>query len=155
MRKILVALDYDNSAREVAETGHQLAKSLRAETALLHVVPEARYFSSLKYSPIMGYDNLSGFDEVETDRGSEAIRIAENFLDQFKDLLEDGEINTLVRTGEFSESILAAAAELDADMIVMGTHHRSGIERIFAGSVAEKVLHQSGIPVLVIPAKVV
>ena len=148
-------MDYDDSATEVAEIGHGLAKALRAETALLHVVPEASYFSSLKYSPIMGYDNFSGFDEVETDRSSEAVRIAEGFLDQLKDILEDGEIYTVVKTGDFSETILAAAAELNAEMIVMGTHHRNGIERIFAGSIAEKVLHQSSIPVMIIPSKLV
>ena len=56
----------------------------------------------------------------------------------------------LVRDGDPAATILAAAAELGCDMIVMGTHGRSGLERLLTGSVAETVMRQARCPVLVL-----
>jgi nucleotide-binding universal stress UspA family protein len=57
---------------------------------------------------------------------------------------------TFVKEGKASSEILAAAEEWGADLIVMGTHGRSGIGRVVLGSVAEAVLHQSRCPVLMV-----
>jgi nucleotide-binding universal stress UspA family protein len=50
-----------------------------------------------------------------------------------------------------ADAIVSVARSRDAALIVMGTHHRSGWERLFKGSNAEKVLHHSPCPVLVVP----
>ncbi len=59
-------------------------------------------------------------------------------------------VGTVVRQGQPVRTILAAAGELDAGLIVMGSHGKSGITRLMLGSVTEKVLAESSIPVLAI-----
>jgi nucleotide-binding universal stress UspA family protein len=55
--------------------------------------------------------------------------------------------------GSTAESILHCGKEFKADLIVIGTHSRTGIDRFFMGSVAEDVIRHSEIPVLVVPMK--
>ena len=153
MKNLLIALDYEDSSLEVAKMGHRMARALSASPVLLHVVQEATYFSSLKYSPIMGYDNFSGLDTIETDNTFTAKKIAEQYLAQIRTGVKDDSIQTMVEIGDYSEIILSTALKLKVEMIIMGTHHRSGIGKILAGSIAEKVLHQSTIPILIIPVK--
>ena len=151
MKKILIALDYNPSAQKVAETGYALAKALKARAILLHVTSDATYYSSLNYSPIMGFASFS--DVVETDTAGELKKVAQDYLDKSKQHLGDEKIQTIVKNGAFGETILKTATELKADIIVMGTHSRRGFEKILVGSVAENVLHHSLIPLLIIPTK--
>jgi len=53
----------------------------------------------------------------------------------------------------FAATILFSAKELHADMIVMGSHSRNWLENIVMGSVTEKVLHGTVLPLLIIPTK--
>lgn len=151
MKKILIALDYNPSAQKVAETGHKLAKAMNAETILLHVISDVTYYSSLNYSPIMGFESFS--NAVETNSAEELEKAAQLFLDTSKKYLNDDTIETVVRSGFFAEAILKAAKELNADIIVMGTHSRRGLDKILLGSVAESVLRNSLIPLFIIPSK--
>lgn len=153
MKRILIALDYSPTAQKVAEAGHELAKAMNARTILLHVTADAKYYSSPMYSPIMGFESFSGLDIIQTDT-AEQLRIAShNYLDKVKQHLGDGTIQTVVKTGDSSETILRTATELNADMIVMGTHSRRGFEKVLLGSIAESVLRHSLIPVFIIPIK--
>ena len=61
------------------------------------------------------------------------------------------EIVTL--SGREDDEILRFAEQQKANLIVMGTHGRTGVEHVFFGSVAEKVLRRSPFPVFVIPCK--
>ena len=151
MKKILIALDYNPSAQKVAETGYDLAKALKARTILLHVTSDATYYSSLNYSPIMGFGSFSNV--VETDTAEELKKVAQDYLDKSKQHLGDEKIQTVVKNGVFGETILKTATELKVDIIVMGTHSRRGLEKILVGSVAENVLHHSSIPLFIIPTK--
>jgi nucleotide-binding universal stress UspA family protein len=155
MEKLLIALDYDPTAQKVAETGHKLAKAMNARTVLLHVVSDATYYSSLNYSPIMGFEGFSSIDTVQTDNAEELKRIAEHYLDKTKYHLGDETIETIVSKGNFSETILKTASKLNVDLIVMGMHSRRGLEKILMGSVAESVLHQSSIPLFIIPTRAI
>ena len=67
--------------------------------------------------------------------------------------MSDNKIKTIVKDGDFAETILNTAKDLDAEIIVMGTHSRRGLDKILMGSVAEKVLQHSSIPVFIIPTK--
>ncbi len=59
----------------------------------------------------------------------------------------------LVKEGDFAESILNAAKEVNADIIVVGSHSRKWMENIVMGSVTEKVLHHTTIPLFIVPTK--
>ena len=153
MKKILIALDYNPSAQKIAETGYALAKSMNAGVILLHVISDAAYYSSLNYSPIMGFDSFSNLDILQTDIVPELKKAAQEYLNKSKQHLGDETIETVVKEGDFGESIIDTATEMKADIIVMGTHSRHGFDKILMGSVAEKVLHRSTVPLFIIPCK--
>jgi nucleotide-binding universal stress UspA family protein len=154
MEKILIALDYNPSAQKIAESGYALARAMNARVILLHVVSDATSYSSLNYSPIMGFDSFSNLDLIETGNMEELLKkAAQEFLDGSKQHLGDETIETVVKDGDFGESILETATEMNVDVIVMGTHSRHGLDKILMGSVAEKVLHHSSIPLFIIPTK--
>ncbi len=61
-------------------------------------------------------------------------------------------VDTLLRRGFAPEAIMETAEERDADLIVMGTHGRTGLSRLLMGSVAENVLPRASCPVLIVKA---
>jgi len=153
MKKVLIALDYDPTSQKVAETGFSMAKAIKAETILLHVILDPVYYSSSDYSPIMGftgYTNL-GLLQLETVEGLQ--KASQKFLDKAKRHLGDKTIKTLVKEGDCAETIIKTAEELNIDIIVMGSHSKRWLENILMGSVAEKVLHHNSLPLLLIPTK--
>jgi nucleotide-binding universal stress UspA family protein len=153
MKKILIALDYDPAAEKIAEKGYDLAKSMNAEIILLHVVSEPLYYTSANYSPIMGYEGFNNLDMVQLTNVDELKKAAQNFLNMSKQHLGDDSIQTIVVEGEFEESIVGAAKEMNADIIVMGSHGRRGLDKLLLGSVTEQVLHKTDIPLFIIPTK--
>ncbi|MEO8823289.1 MAG: universal stress protein [Ginsengibacter sp.] len=151
MKKILIALDYDPTAKKIAEAGYKLAKSMGAEVILLHVVADYTYYSSLDYSPIMGFDQFSNLGAVQMDSVTELENAAHEYLEKSKAHLGDPSIKTLIKDGDSGEAILEASKSLEVDMIVLGSHGRKGLDKILMGSVAEKVLRNSKIPLFIIP----
>ena len=153
MKKVLIALDYDPSAEKIAETGYQLASALKAEVILLHVIAEPAYYSSMEYSPIMGFNGfMDTFDVGLSNDLKDGIRSqSQEFLNKSKDHLGGANITTLITEGPFADSIIDAAGEQQADLIVMGSHSRRGLDKLLMENVAEKVVHLSKVPVLVIP----
>ncbi len=153
MKKVLIALDYDPTAQKIAETGFSLAKTMGAEIILLHVIADATYYSSLEYNPITGFLGFSATDASHL-LEPEGLKIAtKHFLDKVKHHLEDDNIKTIVKEGDFADSILKSAKDLNVDIIVIGSHSRRWLTEILIGSVTEKVLHHSSIPLFIIPVK--
>ncbi|MFZ0456648.1 MAG: universal stress protein [Ignavibacteriaceae bacterium] len=155
MKKILIALDYNPTAQKVAEIGFSMAKAMNAEVILLHVISDPVVYSSVEYSPIMGmsftgYTNMELL-QLETVEGLK--KASQIFLDKSKQHLGDKTIETLIREGDCAETIVKTADELHIDIIVMGSHSRRWLENIVMGSVAEKVLHNTSIPLFIIPTK--
>ena|SRR5665213_3340210 len=151
MKKILVAIDYNPTAEKIVEKGYELAKSMNAEIVLLHVVADYTYYSSLDYSPIMGFDTFSNLGVLQTNTVVELQNAAEDYLQKCKSHLGDSTVRTLVKDGDSGDAIIEAAENLQADVIVMGSHSRKGLDKILMGSVAEKVLRHSKIPLFIIP----
>ena len=89
--------------------------------------------------------------QVET--VEELRKAAENYLQTTKAYLGDETIETVVKDGDFGDVILTTAKELNVDVIVMGTHGRRGLDKMLMGSVAEKVLRHSDVPLFIIPTK--
>ena len=152
MKKVLIALDYDPTAQKVAETGYSLAKSMGAEVILLHIVSDPVYYSSTGYSPIMGFTGLE-MEPLQLDSVDGLKKASQHFLNKSKHHLGDNTIQTLVKEGDFAESILRSAKDVHADIIVMGSHSRRWLDEILMGSVTEKVLHHTSIPLFIVPTK--
>lgn len=153
MKKILIALDYDPTAERVAEAGFSLAKAMGAQVILLHVISEPAYYSSTAYNPIMGFGGYMDLDQLEPDIDEGLKKASLYFLDKSKQHLGDETIDTQVREGDVPRAILAAAKDLSADIIVMGSHSRRWLENIVMGSITAKVLHHTNVPVFIIPTK--
>lgn len=152
-KKVLIALDYDPTAKKVAESGFSMASSMNAEVILLHIISDPVYYASTAYSPIMGLssemttfpaqlNNIEGLKEVSLD-----------FLEKFKHHLGDENIKTLVEEGDFASTILKTAKSIHADIIVMGSHSKKWLENIVLGSVTSDVLRETMVPLFVIPTK--
>jgi len=153
MKKVLITLDYDPTAQKIAEIGYALAKAMGAEVFLLHVISDPVYYASRDYSPIMGFNGYMDMGSVQKD-SAEGLKEASNlYLDQTKRHLHDETIQTLVREGDFADSILKAAKDVHADLIVIGSHSQKWLEKVVMGSVTEKVLNHTHIPLLVVPTK--
>ena len=153
MKKVLIALDYDPTAQKVAETGFSMAKAMNAEVILLHVMVEPVYYSTPEFSPIMQF---SGFIDMKKKLSvdlADLKKASQQFLDKSKHHLGDNTIQTLVEEGDCAESILKAAKHLHVDVIVMGSHSHRWLENILMGSVTEKVLHHTSIPLFIVPTK--
>src|SRR5205085_6915293 len=125
---------------------------MKAETTLLHVLADPVYYSSFEYSPIMGFAGMST-DIVPGPEPKELRNEAKKFLEKSKSHLGDPSIEVTVIDGNVAEEILKAAKNIHADIIVMGSHSRRGLEKILMGSVTEKVLHHSLIPLFIVPTK--
>lgn len=153
MKKVLIALDYDPTATKVAEIGFSMAKAMNAEVTLLHVISDPVYYSSVEYSPIMGFNGYVETGALQMNSIEELKKASLHFLDKSRTHLGDNTIQTIVEEGDFAESILKTAKNIHADVIVMGSHSRKWLQNIILGSVSEKVLHNTTIPLFIIPTK--
>jgi len=152
MKKVLIALDLDPTAQKVAEIGYTFAKTMEAEVILVHVMVDSMYYSSIENFPIMGYTG-SVIAPLLLNSGNDSKNESQNYLDKIKHHLGDNTIQTIVKEGDFADIILMTAEELKVDVIVMGSHSHKWLEEVLMGSVTEKVLHNSSIPLFIIPTK--
>ena len=153
MKKVLIALDYDPTAQKVAETGFSLAKSLNAKVTLLHVIRDTVFYTTREFSPIMGYNGYVDVGPTVLDSDDGLKNASLQYLDKTRQHLGDSTIQTLVKEGDYAETNLETAKELHSDFIVIGSHSQKWLENILMGSVTEKVLQDSSIPLYIIPTR--
>lgn len=153
IKTVLIALDYDPTSQKIAEEGFSLAKAMSAEVILLHVIADSTYYSALEYSPIVGFLGFSGNDWSHLLDADGLKNATIHFLDKVKHHLGEETIQTMVKEGDFAKAILEAAKDLHADVIVMGSHSKRWLDEILVGSVTEKVLHHTSLPLYIIPTK--
>jgi nucleotide-binding universal stress UspA family protein len=152
-KKVLIALDYNPTAQKVAEVGYAMAKAMKADITLLHVISDPVYYSSEEYSPIMGFNGFFEMGQTNLTNLDALKKAAFNFLEKSKQHLDDKTIKTMLGEGDYADSILKSAKEIKADMIILGSHSRKWLENILLGSVTGEVLRHSKIPLLIIPTK--
>jgi len=143
INKVLIALDYDPTAKRVAEVGFTFANAMNAEIVLIHVVVDLVAYS-------LTYLNLG---PMQLDTVTELRDASEQFLQKTKLHLGNDYIQTVVREGDFATCILDTIKEMDIDVIVMGSHSRKWLEHILLGSVTADVLKHITIPMFIVPTK--
>lgn len=148
-----MALDYDPTAQKVAETGYSFAKAMGADVVLLHVISDPVYYASPEYSPVMGFTGYMDMGPLKLDSVEVLKRASKNYLKSISQHLGDESIQVRVKEGDFAETIMKTAKDLHTDLIVMGSHGRKWLEKIIMGSVTEKVLSQSPVPLFIVPTK--
>lgn len=152
-KKVLIALDYDPTAQKVANAGYALAKSLDADVTFIHVMSDPMYFSSVENMPISGMKDSLGVDPLIFDADNRLKEVSQHFLDTIKHHLRDNSIETVLEEGDFADTILMKAKGLGTDILVMGSHSHRWLENIIMGSVTEKVLRLTSIPLFIVPTK--
>jgi nucleotide-binding universal stress UspA family protein len=139
-KKILIPVDFSGSSRKACDVGVELAATFRVPVILLHVVPVASVsYANTPYIPSPEYTQF-----VE-----QSARSA--LHDEAQRLQGKGvAVDAVLKVGRAGEEILDAAKHFDAGLIVIGTHGRHGLPRALLGSVAEKVVRLSSVPVLTV-----
>jgi nucleotide-binding universal stress UspA family protein len=143
IKKVLIAVDYDETSIKVAEQGFSMAQAMNAETTLLHVISEQpAYYSSYNLMLEWRVDMLGDLEKA-----------VYTFMEKAKKSLGDDNIQIVVKFGDISDTILKTAKDLDADIIVIGSHSREWLEKIFLGSQAQDILKNTTLPLFIIPTK--
>ena len=145
-KKVLFCTDFSENADYAFDFAYGITKRDEGLLYILHVIPE---------NPHQAYaDGFITTEDLEKIHKVIEEDIANNYKERYVKKIENGVTFEIVtRSGREDEEILEFAKKEKIDLIVMGTHGRTGIEHVFFGSVAEKVLRRSPIPIFVIPSK--
>jgi nucleotide-binding universal stress UspA family protein len=139
IQRILCPLDFFPASSLAANYAITLAAGYDAKLYLLHVVSPVVY-SAEQYSL-----NISEIvDGLEKQAAREMKKLAG------KAHRAGVAVDTGIRMGEVKKEILSAIESTKAELLVMGTHGRRGVEKWFLGSVTERILRRSPIPVLTV-----
>lgn len=148
MKKVLITIDYNPNSEKVVQAGCALAKLMNAEVCLLHVLGEIRYYS-MQFQPFMGYEGYAFPADYKIQE--EYVNVAKEYLKKTAEHLSNEKVSTHLAEGDTARKILEYSQEWGADVIVMGTHSHSTLEKLFLGTVASSVLERTKIPVYMVP----
>jgi nucleotide-binding universal stress UspA family protein len=138
-RRILSATDFSDTAETAWELACELARVHRAELVLVHVFVELPVYSEVAVTTIQRV-----WEE-------QRLWIAQQLAERVEATTARGIVaRYLLRTGAAAEEIGRAATDQAADLVVVGTHGRTGINRMLIGSVAERVVRIAPCPVLTV-----
>lgn len=143
-QRILVPVDGSEGARHALDEALKLARLSGAQLQAVYVLQH----------PTQVVDVAAGFvEQVQTrDTSSEtATAVLADAREQMAPFGVTGTVRAVDAYGENLAAVLMRAIdEFDADLVVMYSHGRSGIRRLFAGSVAESLLHNTTVPLLLL-----
>lgn len=131
--RILVAVDGSAAARRALAEAMELATTYEGTVHALYVTDSA----------VDGIDIADVLDRAGTESIEDARERANGAGVDFR---------TVIRSGSADEEIVSYADEIDADIVIVGTHARTGFNRMLIGSVAEHVVRHASMPVLTVRA---
>jgi len=139
-KKILVPLDGSTLAEAALPHAEAIAKSEGAEIILLRVptMPTTEFFAR---EPTLAV-------KIHEEEQVEVVKYINKKVEELKK--DHIKVTAITQEGPVPETILAVAEQTQADMIAMSTHGRTGIQRWLMGSVADRVVHHTHIPVMLI-----
>lgn len=151
-KKILIGIDDSPQSEKAATYGFALAKLLQAEVGLVEVV-EPMLVPPMTTGIVGGeIDMLTNLPPVDIMNAQDAS--AKNVMQRFVAQYGAGHnITQFLENGDAATVVVDTAIKFQADLIVVGSHARTGFSRFFTGSVAEDVSRHTEIPVLVVPMK--
>lgn len=142
--KILVPVDGSSTANQALDEAIRLAKTLGSKIEVIHVVDNSYILYDTGYQPPAGLHDAF-------------VSAGQNILQDAKLRIETAGLPGLTRIiespvgpGDISGTILHAAQESKAELVVIGSHGQKGFRQMMLGSVAEKVMHQCPLPVWII-----
>ncbi|MFC5051374.1 universal stress protein [Rubritalea spongiae] len=145
MKTMLVAVDFSKGSEKVLEAATRMAKALGEQVYLVHVIDDTPLYTMYGMYPeeapaMMEYRGLAQEKAKELLSESQGKLSAAGVAVQRK-----------ILDGKPQDAILAFADEVDADLVVVGTHGHSAIGSVLMGSVSSGLVRQAQVPVLVVP----
>jgi len=145
VRRILFASDFSKASAKAFATALALAKANRATLTVLHVI--------VPFTPVVSEQYIGGttLDQLNAD----ARRWAQGQIGKLTDKAKKAGVRAvgLMLEGEPARHIVRAARSKRADLIVVGTHGRTGLNKFFVGSVAQRVIVTAPCPVVTVRGK--
>ncbi|MDI3326701.1 universal stress protein [Pontibacterium granulatum] len=157
VKKILYASDIDHGSRPAFRAAVSLCGHYNSEITFLHVIEPLSATAQSIVDTMMNDESLNELHDqsIQNLRNKLTERI-ERFCAQEleeSEMLKEGQAIARVEEGVPWKTILEVADDIDADVIVMGTRTHSGVSQFLLGSTANKVMHHTKRPVLVVPLK--
>lgn len=140
IRRILCPVDFSEPSRVALRYAATLAGTLGAELEVMHAYQLPVY--ALPDGALMATPEMTA--RISTDLGKALAELAEEEAPKAK--------TTLVEGAPAAE-VARLAKEHEADLVVMGTHGRTGLKHLLIGSVAERVVRTCPVPVLTVPSR--
>ena len=137
-RHILAPVDFEPCSKRALEVAIELALRFESRLTLIHAWDVPAY---LYASPYVAPDIWECFGEAAKDQLEAALAATRARVPQAESVLA---------RGPAGPEVIAAAERLKADLVVVGTHGRRGLSHLFLGSVAEKIVRGSSVPVLTV-----
>lgn len=140
IERILFPTDFSEGARSAMGYAVSLARDYKAKLYILHVIQELAITPGW-YEGVFPIENL--YQSIEEGSGNEMDKLISGMGDL-------PGVEKVITRGYAATEILRVADESKADVIVIGTHGRSGVDHILFGSTAEKVVRKASCPVLTV-----
>ncbi len=137
--RILIPVDFSETSLLALEHAVLMAKLLKAEITLLHVI------ESLTYTSAIGHSAVNDF-EAEVEKSANA-RLAELAAKLSR---EGATVKTMIEVGRIYRQVVEAALKIKADLVIMGTHGVSGFREFLIGSNASRVVSEAACPVITV-----
>lgn len=143
IKKIMVAVGFAESARELVAYGARMAESMDAELLIVNII-NIRDVEAIGSVAAMGY-------EIDSDHYVSGIK--EERKQALNDILANvsfpaEKMRAVFQIGHPIEELLNIAVREKVDLLVMGVRGRSNLEHVLVGSVAEKLFRRSPVPIL-------
>jgi len=146
IKKVVTPVDFSDNSKLIAESAAYFAGKFNASMHLVFVVQNFEDYSGF-FVPQMSMPTLEG----------ELVEGAEHKMASFCEEMEDfskkagvSDLTFKVFMGDVAEQIVEYASDMEADLIIMGTHGYKGLEKIMFGSVAGKVVRNASCPVMTV-----
>jgi nucleotide-binding universal stress UspA family protein len=134
VRTVLHPTDFSDASAAALRVARSLARDHGARLIVLHVAPAGAVYGTIPV-PLDLQPHQDSLEVIREVIGGTDLKYP---------------VETRLRLGHAAAEILRAAEEVGADLIVMGTHGRTGLRRLLTGSVAEAVLRRARCPVLIV-----
>lgn len=135
LKEILVPVDFTECTEKALFYALPFARQFGATVTLLHVI-EQPFVPAAEFGMV-----------VQVDVSVEAMRELEKLRAR---VAKQVRCRSMIRQGGAEYEIVNAAKELDCDLIILGTHGRTGMDRLLLGSTVEKVVRKAGCPLFVV-----
>lgn len=146
IHRILIAVEDSPYSDQAVNYGVLLAKNLGSKITLVHV-DEIPISSPYSADPLL-IESPAMIPELMHIQEEASKLLFKKIKDQHGDVVE---ISSITKIGRAQDEILAVAEDCQADMIILGTHGRTGFDHFISGSVSESVARKAKCPVLIIP----